>query len=219
MRENVTSLFLSLKRVICNFPDDIKALGEIAREPEIPLIVAVRSSEPILPRRRTMAMTIATRNTAAAGKRGTSCAAILFLAPRFLRRLFLNERFAIPPTCFAGPSSFNVWPVWTLVDRGARDGGGEGREARAERKRENQREFELSGRSVRKVRGVGERRRKDRRCAVEIDVKGWRKRGRRRREGPERGGRGGREGQRKTALPQVRVRQVGFRWQSRSFGA
>lgn len=31
VRENVTSLFLSLKRIICNFPDDIKALGEIAR--------------------------------------------------------------------------------------------------------------------------------------------------------------------------------------------
>lgn len=33
------------------------------------------------------------------------------------------------------------------------------------------------------------------------------------------GRKGEREGQRKTALPQVRVRQVGFRWQSRSFGA
>lgn len=35
----------------------------------------------------------------------------------------------------------------------------------------------------------------------------------------EGGVQGVREGQRKTALPQVRVRQVGFRWQSRSFGA
>lgn len=58
------------------------------------------------------------------------------------------------------------------MNRGTRDGG-EGRETQG---KERIRVFKLSGRSVRKVRGAGERRRKGRR----IDVEAWRKRGRRR---------------------------------------
>jgi len=71
------------------------------------------------------------------------------------------------------------------VNRGTCDGG-----RRETQEKERIRMFKLSGCSVRKVRGAGERRRKGRRIAT------WKHGG-----SEEDGGQGKREGQRKTALP------------------
>lgn len=94
-----------------------------------------------------------------------------FSSRRFLRRLFLN--------LWTFRYSLNVPRGPFILQRGPRGPSwiaehvmGAGRQTQ---EKERIRMFKLSGRSVRKVRGAGERRRKGRR----IDMEVWRKRGRR----------------------------------------
>lgn len=126
-----------------------------------------------------------------------------FSSRHFLRRLFLNLRtfrysLDVPrgPFILHGPCG----PSWIAKHVM----GGQGR-------RRKKRESGCSGWAVARLGRLGEQEKEEGRA-------GGSRRGSME-EARKTGGQGKREGQRKTTLPQVRVRQVGFRWQSRSFGA
>lgn len=109
-----------------------------------------------------------------------------FSSGRFLRRLFLNlPTFRYSPDVPRGPFILQRDPYGPSVEGHVMGGEGREREGGGE-EGETQREKREPGSSSRadawlgKVRGVGERRRGRARGAVDLDVEGWRKRGRRR---------------------------------------